>query len=270
MFCKKCGNEIIEGRAFCTNCGTPVAAEAPVQQAPAQQYAQPQYQQAPAQQYAQPQYQQAPQYGQQPQYGQAPQYAQQAPKSGFFSDFAIATEPSAPGPNNGDVDFMTAIKLFFRNYTNFKGRASKSEYWWVMLFTLIIGIIPIVGSILSLLCLVPGIAVALRRLHDTGKSGTYYFMVLIPLVGPILLLVQMLKESDGDNMYGPANPKQMAGRPQQFAQPQYGQAPAQQYAQPQYQQAPAQQYAQPQQNAQAPVQQAPVQAPVQQDETTAQ
>ncbi len=55
MFCKKCGNEIIEGRAFCTNCGTPVAAEAPVQQAPAQQYAQPQYQQAPAQQYAQPQ-----------------------------------------------------------------------------------------------------------------------------------------------------------------------------------------------------------------------
>ncbi len=196
MFCNNCGKEITEGSAFCSSCGAPVV-----------ESAQSQYNQQ-----AQSQYNQ-----------QAQNNAANGSNSqGFFSDFSIATAPNEPGPNNGSVDLLTAIKLFFKNYTNFKGRASKSEYWWVMLFTLLIGFIPGIGTLLSLFCLIPGIAVALRRLHDTGKAGTYYFIALIPFVGIILLLLQMLKDSDGDNQYGPANPQtaQQYAQYQQYAQPQ--------------------------------------------------
>ena len=164
---------------------------------------------------------QAP-YGTQPPYnnGQAPYGANNNTQGqGFFSDFSIASVPSAPGPNNGSVDFLTAIKLFFKNYFNFKGRASKSEYWWAFLFNILVGFIPFVGQILSLACIIPGIAIALRRLHDVGKSGAYYFICLVPFFGFIILLVALLKDSDGDNQYGPATPAQNGqaqyGQPQQ-------------------------------------------------------
>ena len=70
---------------------------------------------------------------------------------------------------------------------------------------MICGFIPLVGWILSLFCLVPGIAVTVRRLHDTGKSGYYYFMCFIPIVGAILLIIQLIKDSDYNNQYGPGN-----------------------------------------------------------------
>lgn len=190
MFCRNCGNEITDTSAFCPKCGTPVTAE-------------------------------APQYNQQNQYNQQGQY-NQAPKSnagGFFSDFSIASQPSAPGPNNGNVDFLTAIKLFFKNYTNFKGRASKSEYWWTVLFTFILGCIPVVGQIGALFCLIPNIAIIIRRLHDTGKSGAYYFISLIPFAGVFILLFRLIKDSDGDNQYGPANMAQFAQAAAPYAPP---------------------------------------------------
>lgn len=224
MFCKACGKEIADGNAFCSYCGASTVAEAP-----------------------QSQYNQYNQYNQ-AQYG-APN---KSSSGGFFSDFSIGSAPNEPGPNNGNVDFLTAIKLFFSNYTNFKGRASLNEYWWAFLFNVLVGFVPVIGVFLSLFCLVPGIAVCVRRLHDTGKSGAYYFMALIPIAGPIIFLVQMLKQSDGHNEYGPGNPEQMAAaqaraqaQAQQYAQAQ--QQYAQQYAQAQqqYAQAPAQQYAQP-------------------------
>lgn len=78
-----------------------------------------------------------------------------------------------------NVDFVTAVKMFFINYANFKGRSTRAEYWWVVLFTflvsLVLGCLGIVGSILSLLftlaCLIPSLALATRRLHDTNHSG---------------------------------------------------------------------------------------------------
>ncbi len=246
MLCKYCGKEIADGTMFCPACGgnlasaaQPVSNEQPKFTGQAQYTAQQPYT-AQSQYDAQPPYGtqppynngQAP-YGTQPPYnnGQAPYGTQppynngQAPygannnAQGFFSDFSIASVPSAPGPNNGSVDFLTAIKLFFKNYFNFKGRASKSEYWWAFLFNILVGFIPFVGQILSLACIIPGIAIALRRLHDVGKSGAYYFICLVPFVGFILLLVALLKDSDGDNQYGPANPAQNAqaqyGQPQQ-------------------------------------------------------
>ena len=61
-----------------------------------------------------------------------------------------------------------------------------------------------IASLYSLATLVPGLAVAWRRLHDIGKSGAYWFFILIPLAGPIILLVWLAKAGDaGDNAYGP-------------------------------------------------------------------
>lgn len=102
------------------------------------------------------------------------------------------------------VGFIDAVKLFFQNYANFEGRATRSEYWWAWLFTFLIGCIPVVGYVASLACLIPGIAVFVRRLHDIGRPWYHLFIGFIPLVGAILLLVWMCQDSTGDNQWGPA------------------------------------------------------------------
>lgn len=116
-----------------------------------------------------------------------------------------------------------------RNYANFKGRARRSEYWYFALFNVLFAIAAIlidnalnttfymgenypfryglVYLLYALFALLPGLAVLVRRLHDTGKSGWFFFICLIPLVGPIWLLVLLFTNSMyGDNRYGP-NPK---------------------------------------------------------------
>ncbi len=105
-----------------------------------------------------------------------------------------------------------AVILFFKNYVNFSGRSTRSEYWWWTLASLIIsgvfyGIatatdVAAISTLWSLAVLVPGIALAVRRLHDIGKSGLYYLLILIPLVGSIILIVWFCKPSDGSNEYG--------------------------------------------------------------------
>ena len=62
------------------------------------------------------------------------------------------------------------------------------------------------AGIWSLVVLVPGLAVTVRRLHDVGKSGWYYLWILLPLAGPIMILIQLCKDSTEDNQWGP-NPK---------------------------------------------------------------
>ena len=118
--------------------------------------------------------------------------------------------PVMGAPHNGSVSFGQAVSLYFKNYANFSGRASKSEYWWSVLFSFLVSlpisilsaVVPFLG-ILSLALLIPNLSVMVRRLHDTGKSGAYFFMVLIPLAGPFILLIQLLKDSEGDNLWGP-------------------------------------------------------------------
>ena len=117
-------------------------------------------------------------------------------------------------------------KVMFENYANFSGRARRSEYWYFALMNVIIVIIamtidnmaglrfgttmPFIGPIYILYCLasfVPGLAVAVRRLHDVGKSGWFYFICLIPLIGAIWILILFFTDSQsGSNQYGP-NPK---------------------------------------------------------------
>lgn len=106
----------------------------------------------------------------------------------------------------------------WRKYVVFDGRASRSEYWYFQLFNLLIGFaIGFVGVLLlgdkatstlsllySLAVLLPGLAVTVRRLHDTGRSGWWILISLIPFVGGIILLIFMILESDaGMNAYGP-------------------------------------------------------------------
>jgi uncharacterized membrane protein YhaH (DUF805 family) len=112
-------------------------------------------------------------------------------------------------------------KVVLENYANFNGRARRSEYWYFVLASIIITIIATILDsalginfdplpygylyfIYAIAVLIPSLAVVVRRLHDVGKSGWYYFIVLIPIVGAIWLLVLLCTEGDqGENDYGP-------------------------------------------------------------------
>jgi uncharacterized membrane protein YhaH (DUF805 family) len=112
------------------------------------------------------------------------------------------------------MNFAQAISSFWSNYANFNGRARRSEYWFAYLFwTLVylgalivdavLGTAFIIGSLWALATLVPLLAMSVRRLHDTGKSGWYFLMSLIPFAGGIILLVFLVQDSVGPNPYGP-------------------------------------------------------------------
>jgi uncharacterized membrane protein YhaH (DUF805 family) len=98
----------------------------------------------------------------------------------------------------------------------FSGRARRSEYWWFSLLYVsvsaaLIGISLAVNApqlnVLLLLLIVPMLSVSVRRLHDTGKSGRWMLIGLIPVVGQVVYLAAMTVDSvPGDNQYGP-NPK---------------------------------------------------------------
>ncbi|MGG5818273.1 DUF805 domain-containing protein [Falsiroseomonas sp. HW251] len=140
------------------------------------------------------------------------------------------------------MNFMDAVKTCLNNYANFSGRARRSEFWWFVLFnfcaqiaaSIVDGIISaIIGfSALSFLVmlglLVPGIAVSIRRMHDLGKSGWFILLGLIPIAGPIILIVFYVKPGQpGPNQYGP-DPLAGAGAamPAYAAPPASYQAPA--------------------------------------------
>ncbi|MBR3764142.1 MAG: DUF805 domain-containing protein [Clostridia bacterium] len=114
------------------------------------------------------------------------------------------------------MSFVDAIKTCFQKYADFSGRARRSEYWNFYLFNALVsgaagaifGADSIITSIISLALLIPGLAVAWRRMHDIGKSGAWNFIALIPLVGTILVIIWMCKDSvPGTNAYG-TNPKE--------------------------------------------------------------
>lgn len=118
-----------------------------------------------------------------------------------------------------------AVSRFFRKYATFSGRASRSEFWWWALVSgvvsLVLNVVTMVGGaagaslrpdgtsvpgpvywiglilsvIISLAIIVPNIALAVRRLHDSNMSGWTYLLVLIPFVGPILIIVFMAQGS---------------------------------------------------------------------------
>ena len=72
-----------------------------------------------------------------------------------------------------NIDMVMAIKLFFVNYFNFSGRASRAEFWWVYLALTIIGFVPLVGIFIQLVTFIGLISLTSRRLQDVGFSGWY-------------------------------------------------------------------------------------------------
>ncbi len=105
------------------------------------------------------------------------------------------------------MNFIDAVKSVFNNFANFNGRARRSEYWYFVLFSIIIRIPltlafnnPVIDVVIGLALLVPSIAVGVRRMHDVGKSGWF---LLIPIYNLILACTD---SQPGDNEYGP-NPK---------------------------------------------------------------
>jgi|ERR1043165_6327400 uncharacterized membrane protein YhaH (DUF805 family) len=116
--------------------------------------------------------------------------------------------------------YLEALK----KYADFSGRSRRKEYWLFVLFSVLISIVlqiidgalglfsrdlnaGLLSSLYGLAVLIPSIAVAIRRLHDTGRSGWMYLLIFVPCIGWILLLVWFIEDSSpGTNEYGP-NPK---------------------------------------------------------------
>jgi uncharacterized membrane protein YhaH (DUF805 family) len=125
-----------------------------------------------------------------------------------------------------------AVRSVFAKYATFEGRARRAEYWWFILFTIIVsailGVIDgalfgysvttetgegmaafdvrsvgVLAPIWSLATLIPTLAVSARRLHDTGRSGWWLLIMLIPLIGAIVLIVWFASRgTPGTNQYG--------------------------------------------------------------------
>lgn len=118
------------------------------------------------------------------------------------------------------------------NYANFSGRARRSEFWFFFLFNMIFAFVAmIIDSVLGitfnmgngvelpygfvyllyvLAMFIPGLAVIVRRLHDVGKSGWMYLIVLIPIIGGIWLFILALTDGQkGSNKWG-ENPKEVS------------------------------------------------------------
>ena len=116
------------------------------------------------------------------------------------------------------MGFTEAVQTCFSKYATFSGRARRSEYWYFFLcYTILTGILSFlarnstvlgyVSGVIEIALFIPMLAVSVRRLHDIGKSGWFYLIGLIPLVGLIIMIVWYVRDSDpGQNMYGP-NPK---------------------------------------------------------------
>lgn len=124
---------------------------------------------------------------------------------------------------------MNWFLLALKKYATFSGRSQRAEYWYFFLFyfLIIVGFsfiegftgtvdaesgVGLLSSLFSLAVLIPSIAVGVRRLHDTSRSGWWLLISFIPVIGTIVLIVFFVQDSTpGDNAYGP-NPKGVASK----------------------------------------------------------
>jgi len=189
MFCINCGGQNLAEASFCASCGSPTNKAQQTYSPPMQAPPVMPMQMTPAMQ-------------------------------GYGAQLA-------PRP----MDLVQAVKSSFRKFADFKGRASRSEYWYFALatnvgpyllviagsfFSALLGgsdlayaisnLIGLVAAAALLASIIPSLACATRRLHDTGHSGGAIFLSLIPIVGPIILIVWLASAGEPvDNKYGPAS-----------------------------------------------------------------
>ena len=118
------------------------------------------------------------------------------------------------------MSFADAVRTCLSKYVVFSGRARRSEYWWFVLFNFLVnlaaGIVDVVlgtdyrwgtgliSTLVSLALFLPSLAVGIRRLHDTSRTGWWVLIGLVPIIGWIVLLVFYVQDSHGDNEYGPS------------------------------------------------------------------
>jgi uncharacterized membrane protein YhaH (DUF805 family) len=114
------------------------------------------------------------------------------------------------------MNFQQAVRSAFANYANFAGRACRSEFWYWQLFLLVGGVVAELfdygtgfrispfSTLFWLATVIPDIAVYVRRLHDTDRSGWWLLLFFLPLIGAIVLLVWFCtKGTNGYNRFGP-------------------------------------------------------------------
>lgn len=125
----------------------------------------------------------------------------------------------AGNPSLQGAPFQLAVKRYFNGYVTFTGRASRAEFWWAVLFNIIVALVlGVVDSVLfsttmqdggllsglyTLGTLLPSIAVGVRRLHDIDRSGWWMLLFILPAIGWIVLLIfHVTKSTQGPNRFG--------------------------------------------------------------------
>lgn len=126
------------------------------------------------------------------------------------------------------MTFGNAVRSALTQYVGFTGRARRSEYWFFVLFTVLATVVaavidavigaPVLGLVVALGLLLPSLAVSVRRLHDTGRTGWWMLLGLVPLGGIVLIVFACLDSEPGPNRFGPS-PKQPVGGPAWAQQP---------------------------------------------------
>jgi uncharacterized membrane protein YhaH (DUF805 family) len=121
------------------------------------------------------------------------------------------------------MSFNQAVSsVLLTKYATFSGRARRSEYWWWYLFVSLVYLVAALldgaigltysdltvgggwlATIAAIVFLVPTLAVSVRRLHDTGRSGWWLLIALVPFLGWLVLLYFFVLDSENDNQYGP-------------------------------------------------------------------
>ena len=209
-FCPNCGSKMDPGAKFCTNCGTKLDGGQSVPEEPVEDKnvaEEPVENQAAAEEpKAAPKVSDEPKQDTGASGGQEKKafaYGQSGQNQGAYTQ---QTAPATGEPRY--VGFVEAIKLFFKNYVNFTGRACRSEFWWAVLFTVILScifrLIPFAGLILSIVVLwIPSLSILIRRMHDIGKKWPWILLGLIPFVGWIIMIVFCVRKSEPDNDWGP-------------------------------------------------------------------
>jgi uncharacterized membrane protein YhaH (DUF805 family) len=116
------------------------------------------------------------------------------------------------------MGFQEAVSTCFSKYVAFEGRAARPEYWWWVLFVVVAGVVlqglgavflgsaaGLLGGLFYLATFLPGLAVSVRRLHDTDHSGWLLLIALIPLIGSLVVLYFMIQPgTHGPNRFGGA------------------------------------------------------------------
>lgn len=121
-----------------------------------------------------------------------------------------------PPPGNGEPGFVGSVCLTFSRYADFKGRASRGEYWYFMLFQVLLNLAALIAdnnmlsgsdlgeTVVYIAMLLPLVTVSVRRLHDTDRSGWWLLLFGLPVIGAIVLMAWFAAPGQRRlNEYGP-------------------------------------------------------------------